>query len=378
MHFAGFYEITDKEILESDIYKKLLSWALGEEPPPDLIIIGYGTWMMLLEFLRNDFRPPLTLLHNQWDIHAAVLRMLLNLKDTTRVLFLSQNMQKPHAYKEKEPAPFEKRSRMPWIHFSNLGWLNLREKLTTFHAPYAGGNKSDFWRAVFARRSNAFSFLPKSISFRDRFRILMDELPSVSKESHRSQHESSSDLEGHSGIWFWDSTQPVAFASLRDCDTLFHHDPMSSYIIPYAYNIDPKTTHPYTYGLLSKLDFPPEKLFQLRNRRSEEVHSPTANVTKEIRPNDEPYTNTFFRKMKTLPKNVFVKHSESSFEPGNLYLDQLDDYYDKFATAYAFQDLYCRNPMHAGYLVKQVEALQILNMICNQFMDIDSSFCCRN
>ncbi|XP_047740587.1 uncharacterized protein LOC125179213 [Hyalella azteca] len=243
MHFASFDEINDEEILQSDIYKKLLSWALGEEPPPDLIIIGYGTWMMLVEFHRKEFRPPLTLLHNQWDIHTAVLRMLLNMKDTTRVLFLSQNMQKPHAYKEKEPAPVEERSRIPWINFSNLGWLNLREKLTTFYAPYAGRNKSDFWGAVFARRGNAFSFLPKSISFRDRFRILMEELPSVSKESHSSQHKSLSDPEGHAGIWFWDSTQPVAFASLRDCDTLYHHDPMSTCIIPYTYNIDPKTTH---------------------------------------------------------------------------------------------------------------------------------------
>jgi hypothetical protein len=41
--FETFNEITDEEILQSSIYKKLLNWALGKEATPDLIVIGEET-----------------------------------------------------------------------------------------------------------------------------------------------------------------------------------------------------------------------------------------------------------------------------------------------------------------------------------------------
>jgi hypothetical protein len=85
-----------------------------------------------MEFLRPEILPQLTLLDNILDIHAAVLRMFMNMNRSTRVVFLAQNALKRNAFVKKESVITERSSRDPWIHFSDLGWLNLRQKLALF------------------------------------------------------------------------------------------------------------------------------------------------------------------------------------------------------------------------------------------------------
>ncbi|XP_047740588.1 uncharacterized protein LOC125179215 [Hyalella azteca] len=350
---------------------------MGEEPPPDLIVIGYSTWMSLLLHHPTRGRPTLTLMDDQWRIHAAVLRMLLNMRENTRVLFLAQNIHKQHAVVEKLWFHNEKSSQDQWLYFSELGWLNLRTKFTSNYVPnYTRKNKSYFWRAVFASRRNAVSSPKNSIPFQGRFKMLTEEKPSITDGSDESHQIFHSDAEGHADVWFWDSTLPLSFALLRDCDTLFNHDPMSAKMIALAYNIDAYSHLTYVYGLLQKLNVSRDDFFQRVNRLSDKVHAD--HLFFQLRPNAEKNSNTFFRQMKTYPGNWIVNISGSSVKSQEEFVNKLNEYYDTFATAYSMPDLYCRDLTHAGYLVKQVEAMQILNMICNQFMDLDHNYCCNN
>jgi hypothetical protein len=198
----------------------------------------------------------------------------------------------------------------------------------------------------------------------------MEKAPACQEDFHGNQCNSAFDSDGRAGIWFWDSTLPLAFASLRDCDTLFNHDPMSAKLISLVLNIDGNTRYTYGHGLLKKLNFSPSQDSYLFPAGADETTS------KSLKTDSEVSSYTLIRQIESISEHLFDQLPDNSSGYSHMFLDKLNEYYDSFATAYATQNLFCRDAGHAGYFVKQVEAMQILNMICNQFMDLNSSYCC--
>ncbi|KAK3890062.1 hypothetical protein Pcinc_005977 [Petrolisthes cinctipes] len=105
--FRGFHWISRNEVRESPEVKQLERWASGEDTPPNLLIIGYTSW--LLEWVIA--LPLMDVLSFLMEVHHMVVPLLYKISQRTHVLVVPQhrtrNYDKSRKFIHHQPALFD-------------------------------------------------------------------------------------------------------------------------------------------------------------------------------------------------------------------------------------------------------------------------------
>ncbi|ROT85934.1 hypothetical protein C7M84_003690 [Penaeus vannamei] len=161
----------------SEERKLLLAWINGSLPPPDLVVIGYGSWTLYSPQYLNSPMDNLNPLSGLLRIHQLVSPLLQKLSRKTLVLF--------HAESRQRPLP-------PWqtlIPAMQLARLGM----------FTDGLYD--WSEMMIRY-----FLEK------RSRDLWDQVRLLGRKNL--------DGEDAEGVWWWDSTLPYHSATVLECNDL--------------------------------------------------------------------------------------------------------------------------------------------------------------
>ncbi|XP_069983726.1 uncharacterized protein [Penaeus vannamei] len=161
----------------SEERKLLLAWINGSLPPPDLVVIGYGSWTLYSPQYLKRHIDNLDPLSGLLRIHQLVSPLLQKLSRKTLVLF--------HAESRQRPLP-------PWqtlIPAMQLARLGM----------FTDGLYD--WSEMMIRY-----FLEK------RSRDLWDQVRLLGRENL--------DGEDAEGVWWWDSTLPYHSATVLECNDL--------------------------------------------------------------------------------------------------------------------------------------------------------------
>ncbi|XP_042876670.1 uncharacterized protein LOC122256209 [Penaeus japonicus] len=163
----------------------LLEWVHGSKPPPDVVIIGYGSWTLYAPQYTNLPFSGIDVLHFLWRTHQTVGPLLQELSLKTLVLFHAETRQRPHAT-GKTPSPRIQLPRMAMFSDALYDWseMILRHFLEKH-----------------TRDSHPSQLLPPG----------RKPLGGGDASAMQSRHE---------GVWWWDSTLPHHFATVLECNEL--------------------------------------------------------------------------------------------------------------------------------------------------------------
>ncbi|XP_047480610.1 uncharacterized protein LOC125033271 [Penaeus chinensis] len=174
--FAQFW--SRQQFRGSEERRLLLAWINGSLPPPDLVIIGYGSWTLYAPQYLMLPLSNLDILHILLRTHQVVGPLLQKLSRKTLVLFHAETRQRPRAM-GKTPSSGKLFSRLAMFSDSLYDWSEM------------------MLRYFLEKRS------------RDE---LWDKLLLPGRENL--------DGEDAEGVWWWDSTLPYHFASVLECNDL--------------------------------------------------------------------------------------------------------------------------------------------------------------
>nr|XP_045598216.1 uncharacterized protein LOC123758074 [Procambarus clarkii] len=184
---------TTKELLE------LRGWASGEQQPPQLLIVGYTSWMMQ----RMMWLYPYDVLSFLMQMHQQVAPLLEQISERTRVLLLAQSRFRPHA---------------TWILF------NMR---TAFSDAVADWSEMVLLYYLQQHRVQQLSSpTPRAFPAHPAPATWSQEEDGASDgPAPRPQLEVSRDYlepkETGGGVWWWDTGVPLNMAEISECEELY-------------------------------------------------------------------------------------------------------------------------------------------------------------
>nr|XP_027213613.1 uncharacterized protein LOC113806649 [Penaeus vannamei] len=168
---------------------QLRRWADGADPLPDILILGYTSWMLQKHMKDANI---IELLDGLFGMHEAVVPHIVKISRSTRVLVLPQSRPKPHAAK-----------------------INVGHSI--INVPNFDWSEKTFLQKV--RKHSRSQGVPRSEERQDK------ELHGV-WDDHRPGHHSGS-FRDHlipgttvSGPWWWDSSLPINLAEIEECNEL--------------------------------------------------------------------------------------------------------------------------------------------------------------
>ncbi|CAL4131223.1 unnamed protein product, partial [Meganyctiphanes norvegica] len=174
--YEPFNEDTPEEYNNMEGVKLIKSWLSGEASPPDLVVIGYTSWMLQkMEVVRDENLSILQMEDYLMDIHRFLVPLLEALGHKTRVLVEAQSRLRPNANFATiiRPAQYSDAnvewSEKMFLHYIKRTYIGDRDPLI----PDAG-NTDPLVPAV-----------------------------------------------GNTGVWWWDSSLPLNMATVRECTLLY-------------------------------------------------------------------------------------------------------------------------------------------------------------
>nr|XP_027213612.1 uncharacterized protein LOC113806648 [Penaeus vannamei] len=240
--FSTFKEIMPSKFSKLKELSQLQRWSEGAETLPDLLIVGYTTWMLLeTRLYDNETRSIHDVLAMMLEMHRYVVPRLEEISKATRVIVLSQSRYRPHS-----PNRFNRRaalsnanlewSEMTFLHFMRAnreghGFVPRAGQQTdsraSEHGPNSQGsfdwnNAQKVWPFTHTQDRD-FSNEPQDKSAAK----LREPLP-------RNDHRRDLRLKDHSvlfrdhlipetstpGLWWWDSNLPINLAEIEECNEL--------------------------------------------------------------------------------------------------------------------------------------------------------------
>ncbi|KAK8405311.1 hypothetical protein O3P69_001703 [Scylla paramamosain] len=171
--FRKFYSMEPSRLNDTQEITQLRLWASGGEPPPNLLVIGYSTWMMLWHKNANKLGI-LDFLDGLRQMHSLVMPLLQKISQRTRVLVLCQSRFRPYSDAS----------------------LKQRGALTPANFDWSEATALYFLRH--GAEVNPYATIVQSA-------LLLDNLNSTSS---------------HSDVWWWDSGLPLNLAAHQECEEL--------------------------------------------------------------------------------------------------------------------------------------------------------------
>ncbi|XP_045605548.2 uncharacterized protein [Procambarus clarkii] len=268
-HWA-YYDQT-KELQELD------AWASGSAPVPDLLVLGYGSWLMQITELtmRDSQNFPHDILDLLLTMHQKVVPLLEKISERCRVLVVPQSRMRPHSdYKMNFLAAFNP----AYFDWSEKTFLYLQSQYRTSWGSTTARSAAvaaASYRVIEAARSHATAAALSSYSngrdngtatsppwgskdssapqetklaetkWQDTSDPMADMVQTETQphitaspnypKPHKlpyvttTQRELSGDYLDHldpiqtssSGLWWWDSSLPLNLAAILECDELY-------------------------------------------------------------------------------------------------------------------------------------------------------------
>ncbi|XP_042878229.1 uncharacterized protein LOC122257190 [Penaeus japonicus] len=196
MSFRVFVEMERPSILPDEPeVTQLRRWADGADPLPDILIIGYTSWM--LQRHRHEANI-LELQDGLFEMHKAVVPHIEKISQLTRVLVLPQSRPRPYAVAKLARSI---------LNVANFDWS---EKM---------------FLHLLQRHSNKVNTAEKFGNERPRakFEALRDDHDRT-RESHGSFRDHLIPGTSDSGPWWWDSSLPINLAEIDECNELHRRD----------------------------------------------------------------------------------------------------------------------------------------------------------
>ncbi|XP_047471441.1 uncharacterized protein LOC125026886 [Penaeus chinensis] len=164
---------------------QLRRWADGADPLPDILILGYTSWMLQRHMEDANI---LELLDGLFEMHKAVVPHIVKISRSTRVLVLPQSRPKPHAA------------------MINVGY-------SIINVPNFDWSEKIFLQEVQKHSRN--QGVPRSEKQQD------DHRPGLHSGTFRDHL-----IPGTStpGLWWWDSSLPINLAEIEECNELHRRD----------------------------------------------------------------------------------------------------------------------------------------------------------
>ncbi|KAF2358213.1 hypothetical protein FHG87_011039 [Trinorchestia longiramus] len=436
MHvFESFSVGTVKNFEETPIVALLHDWVDGNKQPPDVLVVGYGQWMFYMMMMLKEL--PLTVL-NCLDyllgVDHLVTSLVKKLPKKTLVLFLAQTRQRPHARTEynvkfdvnsvgntewrdsillqRLAILFKSSTQNEFVHRKNSilksgeNSYSQKPNHSSFHALYR-----PIWRQQLA--TYEASRLTYENFIRKLHRNFVDNLPpylrpnqtvldgKVAKDVHnlrlkKLRHLISfkDDIKNIPQILFWDSSLPLNLARIRDCATLYEHDPDTANAIPFILGRKMRTLKYESLLQRMKASDHSDVLRQNTNDLNPSASNVLEGVGTEITSRADYLlpsvrrkslvgnpTNFLLHENYTFHDEEFVKESQVTSRANARRFKELSPdeiYLNDFVKAYSSPELNCMDDLHAGVSTNEIEALQLLNLLTNPHLQPhDNVYCCQ-
>ncbi|XP_069974694.1 uncharacterized protein [Penaeus vannamei] len=239
--FSTFGEHKPSKFPKSKELSQLQRWSEAAEALPDLLIVGYTTWMLMqTRLFENRSRSIHDVLAMMLEMHRYVVPRLEKISKATRVIVLSQSRQRPHTlYEFNRMAAFSNAnlewSEMTFLHFIRAnreghGFVPRTGQQTDSRASEHGPNS----QGSFDWNNNARKVQPftqdrdfgnqlhdngaandgEHLPWNDHWHDLRPEDHSVSFRDHLIPETFTP------GLWWWDSNLPINLAETEECNEL--------------------------------------------------------------------------------------------------------------------------------------------------------------
>ncbi|XP_071536184.1 uncharacterized protein [Panulirus ornatus] len=209
---------------------ELKRWASGAEPTPDLLVVGYTSWMMQWREVWNEAEnhyPP-DILDFLLQMHKAVVPLLEQIGQRTRVLVLSQSRLRPHSYSSPNVLAAFNPTNFDWSEMTFNHLLNQYRATKASHvAPchLACNNHED------SSRPGTQEVTEQTTSPLDDPESYGAEMQTATQHDHLRSPEALTQAttprdhlvptRSTSGLWWWDSSLPLNLAAIQECDELY-------------------------------------------------------------------------------------------------------------------------------------------------------------
>ena len=297
---------------------------------------------------------------------STILRQILNLNCRTKILVRAPSRTK-QKNRSKKNAMFTSAMDDPYLEW--FGSL-LRYQVDTIVKQA---------KTISTSLRNVFQNFFRMPSLNLKFRIIRDSIiGSVMEGKSGKSHielinNMNSDISkiinnadnGVPKIWFWDTSIPVDIKNIKDCDTLYDHDPLT---ISLSETISFWSKSALRLDYMSKIIGNKQSGNLGRNNKWRD-HFNLRHINKNFK--------TAFSKNNTSYATEREKENPTSTKSDRA-ASSAETYYDGFASAYTLPDLHCDDFHHPGMLTEQFEVTQMLNLMCNQHLDSGPDMCCTN
>ena len=308
----------------------------------------------------------------------AVIRLLLNLNKDTHVLVLAQSRVR-NFLKNKAQALYYNSVDLPGVEFTESLFLAKLKRLRELME-----NDDELLR------KDVFDiFYGKSLQDNQQYRLLQQTYSAMGDLHYKNRHEKMdtksiagellplndilknkrvdknenalSSFSERASIWFWDTSLPFNLAAIRDCETLYSHDPITVQLLRFMSIFDD-----------NKLGF----IYQM-----ERIEANQSKYNISINPNlfsGNPLNKFLNKQVIQSKKSLYFlrKHPTTKDNLTSIFYAALDDYFDQFAGAYMLPNLRCNDFHHAGAQTERIEITQIFNLICNRHLKLTDEYCC--
>ncbi|XP_069194756.1 uncharacterized protein [Procambarus clarkii] len=199
--FRPFVEMVPSLVRESVELRQLGKWARGEERPPQLLLLGYTTWMMQRMFVAYS--------HDVYSyimqMHRAVVPLLQQISQKTRVLVIAESRYREHAVSNllKNYRILYGDASIDWSAMVFLYYLQQYKQQQSPHPP-SRASTAHTTPVTWSQDENLHHDgpTPKAHS-----QTILDHM--VPREAD-------------GGVWWWDTGLPLNMAAIGECDELYH------------------------------------------------------------------------------------------------------------------------------------------------------------
>ncbi|XP_037800238.1 uncharacterized protein LOC119595137 [Penaeus monodon] len=244
--FSMFEEHRPSKFSKSKELRQLQRWSEGAEDLPDLLIVGYTSWMLQQTRLYNNASRSIhDVLAMMLEMHRYVVPRLEKISKATRVIVLSQSRQRPHSSDKFNKRATFSNANLEW---SEMTFLHLMRAYREGHAfVRRDGQQADAQDSEHeTNRQGSFDWnhaekTQQSTHTQDRDfsnepqdRGAADDGELLPGNNHRHGQR----LKDHSvsyrdhliprtstpGLWWWDSSIPINLAEIEECNELHRRD----------------------------------------------------------------------------------------------------------------------------------------------------------
>ncbi|XP_064122120.1 uncharacterized protein LOC135226458 [Macrobrachium nipponense] len=223
--FRRFWDIAN--LHTSDEVLLLQEWASGRRPVPDLLIVGYTSWMLYLHAERIDYKTHIHLdvLHLLFELHQVIVPLLKEVSLRTKVLVHADTRLRPFSKSSKTYDLFKKNilfhnslidwSEMIFWHFLKSS-QDYQKRMDNQSAFISHSNR--VLKEFYERTKSQFM----SANHEDDTTVSNDSFVNIRMDFDGIPHRADpKDHLRHFGLWWWDTTLVLNLATISECGKLY-------------------------------------------------------------------------------------------------------------------------------------------------------------